>query len=81
MTETWCVGDTLKNKTNNFIDYEKKNPITEKKLNLSKENVIIVVVINVKFLLIKRLEQKNLIKTQNAITVIEQLCQIQHGVI
>ena len=50
-------------------------------LKFSSVLVVIVVVINLKFILSKRLEQKNFLKMQNAHMVIDQLWVIQHGVI
>ena len=60
---------------------EKQTPEIKNSLILSKQNVVLVVVINHKFLISKRLEEKILLKMQNVHMGIDQLCQIRHGVI
>ena len=50
-------------------------------LKLSKLVVVSADVKNLKFLLSKGLEEKILLKMQNALTDIDQLCQIRLGVI
>ena len=53
----------------------------QNEIKLLKELVVFAVVINLKFLLIKRVEQKTLLKTQSAHMGIDQLWVVQHGVI
>ena len=56
MTETWCVGGKQKQKTNNFIDYEKVNPKTKKLVKVNKGTCSICVFVDEtshKFLLSK----------------------------
>ena len=49
MTKTWCVGGRHYSNTNNISEYEKKNPKTKNSLKYLKENVVFLVVINLKF--------------------------------
>ena len=36
MEQTWCVGGRHKSNTNNFIEYEKVNPRTERLVKIIK---------------------------------------------
>ena len=60
---------------------KKETPKLRNQLKLLKENVIFVIVINHKFLLSKRHEEKIFLKKEDVKINIIHLCQTQHGVI
>ena len=80
MTKTWCIGGRHYSNTFNTFEYGKLNPKTKKLVKLLEVNVVFMVVINVKFLLSKRLKEKILLKRENAKINTVHLCLIQHGV-
>ena len=81
MTKTWCVGGRHCSNTVNENVHEKLNPKTKKLVKIKKEIVLSAVVINHKFLLSKRHEEKILLKKRNVRKIIVHLCQTEHGVI
>ena len=81
MTKTWCLGGRHYSNTNIITQYEKRKPKTKNLLELSKKNVIFVLVMNDNFFPNKWLEEKTLSKKQIVKIIIAHLCQIQYGVI
>ena len=53
MTKTWCVGGKVFSNTNKISQYEKETPRLQNLLKLSKELVVLAVVLKHKFLLSK----------------------------
>ena len=80
MIKTWCVGGKQYSNTNNVIQYEKINPRTEKLVKIIKKIVVFVDETNLNFLLSKLLQEKILIKNENAKIDTVHPIQVQHGV-
>ena len=79
--KTWCVGGKHYSNTNNFVEYEKVNPRTKKLVKIIKGTCSICDRKKSQIFTKKMTRGQNFVTNANILTAIDQLCQIQHGVI